>query len=179
MRGARGYKQKASVKAAIERAKKQGRTVTARDLQPRRGNGRDLVRRGGARPGSGPKKGPPSIPWNNVRDYAESGSSLEDIINGTKLLKLEWLENAATMEELKRVVAEGNATFRLKLRQNIKDKAFSLAEGSASTLALLARNDLGFDKQTPDIADAPDVANIDARLDEIIDKLSKQAGNAK
>lgn len=164
----------------MDRAKREGRPLTTKDLQPGRGKDRD-VRHGGARPNSSPKgkdgngKGAPQVPWSTVRKFAESGATLDDIIKGTKSLRPEWLEDETIVDELKKVVDEGNATYRLRLRETIAKKALRGGEGSASTIALAARNDLGFDQQLGDLgAEAPDAASIDKKLDELLDKLEKK-----
>ncbi len=177
LRGPRGYKRKASVLSAIEKARRQGRPVTTRDVQPGRGKDK-MVGRGGARLGSGPKSAP-TVPWAVIRKHAEAGAPLDDIIKGTKSLKLEWIEDPATYDEIKKTVEEGNATYRLKLREAVAKKGLGVATGSASTLALAARNELGFDQQGPGVDDAPDLASVDAQLGELLDKLAKKVGNAR
>lgn len=167
-RGARGYKKRAEVKAATERARAAGRPLTAKDMSPD-----GIVRNGGARPGAGRPRG---VPWETIQRLVErTGAPLDEVL-ALKSIPPSCLEDPAIITRIRDVVERAQMVFRTTIREALVKKGV----GSQSVTALLglARNTSGleFDKQTAASgAGEPDLVGLEAKIDELLERLAKKA----
>lgn len=135
---------------------------------------------GGKRKGAGrPQKPPVSIPvpspevdWASVERFANIGASEDKIVAGLGITEAQ-LKDPATSERLRATVTRGNALKDLLLQERIDKVGRGEARGGAQTLALEARERLGWDKQSPSQEPPPDVASAHARLKLTIERLAR------
>jgi hypothetical protein len=169
-RGPRGYKARAATLAARERAIREGRRPAAK------GQAADgPVGHGGARPGAGKPAGPP---WKAIRDRVSStGATLEELLALPQIAR--WLDDETVMEQLRAEVDQAQRIFRLNVRAALAKKG--LKSFSVSALLGIARNTSGldFDSQTIPQSGAPDVAGLANKIDELLEKLAKNAQDAE
>jgi hypothetical protein len=137
---------------------------------------------GGARPGAGRPKKPPvtiappseEINWAEVQRFADVGGLEEEILTAG-LVSEEQAKNPAVAERLRQLVERGSARKNLLLRERIHKVGIGEANGGGNTLALEARNRLGWDKQTETAEAPPDVSSAHARLRLTLERLAKVA----
>jgi hypothetical protein len=143
-------------------------------------------KRGGPRPGSGrPRKLPIVVPeptqdvdWAAVERFANVGASEEEIVAGLGISEAN-LRIPATSERLRSLVLRGNARKDLLLREAIDKLGKGEAKGGGNTLALEARNRLGWDKQNADVEPPPDLTSAHARLRLTLERLAKVVSEEK
>ena len=107
--------------------------------------------------------------WKEIIRYAEVGNSEAEIQAGLGITD-EQLRDAPTAERYRREVARGNALKVLKVREAI-DKLSG--DESVQTVALEARNVLGWDRQLDKQEPVPDLAPAAARLRFTLERLAK------
>lgn len=125
-----------------------------------------------------PRKVQPSVPapsaavnWPEVERFANVGAPEEEIV-AAGLVTEEQLKDPETAERLRLAVTRGTARKNLLLREQI-DEAGKGNRRGGNTLALEARNRLGWDKQAESQEPPPDLASAHARLRLTLERLAK------
>lgn len=133
--------------------------------------GINQTKRGGVRPGAGrPAVGTiPAQTWDEIKKYAEAGNSEQEIQAGLGITD-EQLKDPPTADRFRREVARGNALKVLRLRAAIDRLS---GEDSVNTVALEARNVLGWDRQMDKQEPPPDLSSAIPRLRLTIERLAK------
>lgn len=137
---------------------------------------------GGKRRGAGrPKKPPVSVPapseaidWLSVERFANVGAPEEEIVTGLGITEAH-LKDPATADRLRALVERGSARKNLLLREAIDKVGKGEGGGGGNTLALEARNRLGWDKQAENQEPPPDLTSAHARLRLTLERLAKVA----
>lgn len=167
-RGVRGYQKKRALEIALEKARMEGRAPKTKHYQKD-----GVVRVGGARPGAG---GPAVMPWARITAIVErTGCDIEEIL-ALPSIPAKCLDDPTVIERLREVVERGQRLFRLSVREALADKGVKAL--SVTALLGIARNTRGLDYDQPSavIANAPDVAGIEGKIDELLAKLARKAG---
>jgi hypothetical protein len=137
---------------------------------------------GGPRSGSGRPRKPPvtiappseEINWAEIERFANVGGLEEEIV-AAGFISEEQAKDPGNAERLRRYVERGSARKNLLLREAIDKVGRGEGKGGGNTLALEARNRLGWDKQTEMQEAAPDLTSAHARLRLTLERLAKVA----
>jgi hypothetical protein len=112
-----------------------------------------------------------SIDWAAVERFANVGAAEDEIVTGLGISEAQ-LKDPATQDRLRKLVVMGNAKKDLLLREQIDSLGKGEKRGGGNTLALEARNRLGWDKQSAQQETAPDLASAHARLKLTLERLA-------
>lgn len=159
-RGLGGYQARRAAEIEAERARVAGQTKTTRELNPFDFAGDDVA---------------PSMPWAELQALIErTGAPLDEILAHPKIPSY-CLQDPRVLEILRDVVERAQRVFRLRVRESLADKGI---DGKSVTALLgIARNTAGidFDKQQgPTGAGAPDVAQLELKIDELLTRLERK-----
>jgi len=126
-----------------------------------------------------PRKQPVSVPdlsiaidWASVERFASVGAPEDEIIIGLGITEAQ-LKDPAVAERLRGLVERGSAKKNLLLREAIDKVGKGEGRGGGNTLALEARNRLGWDKQNESMEQPPDLMSAHARLKLTLERLAK------
>jgi hypothetical protein len=113
-----------------------------------------------------------AIDWESVERFANVGAAEDEIVAGLGITEAQ-LKDPVSQDRLRRLVTLGNAKKDLLLREQIDALGKGVKTGGSHTVALEARNRLGWDKQQQ-IQDAPpDLGSAHARLTLTLTRLAE------
>jgi hypothetical protein len=118
------------------------------------------------------------VDWTAVERFANVGASEEEIVTGLGITEAQ-LKDPATTERLRAIVVRGNARKDLLLREQIDALGKGEKRGGGNTLALEARNRLGWDKQQEVQESPPDLGSAHARLKLTLERLAAAQSDAR
>ena len=108
--------------------------------------------------------------WAAVERFANVGAGEDEIVTGLGITEAQ-LKDPATADRLRQLVVRGNAKKDLLLREQIDKMGRGEMKGRSNTLALEARNRLGWDKQQETQESPPDLGSAHARLKLTLERL--------
>jgi hypothetical protein len=176
-RGVRGYQKRAGRKAALQQAALEGTPI-------RRGPGRPK--------GSKNKPKPPAAPTVQAADPLEdpgdlltkirttverTGAPLEEVL-ALPEIPSSSLDDPAMIARIRDTVERAQLVFRMNVRGALAQKGITSL--SVTALLGLARNTPGmeFDQQSLAGADVPEIAGLEIKIDELLERLAKKKGHA-
>lgn len=110
--------------------------------------------------------------------FANVGATEEEIVTGLGISEAQ-LKEPGVSGRLRDLVVRGNAKKDLLLREAIDQLAKGERRGGGNTLALEARNRLGWDKQSERQEEPPDLASAHARLRLTLERLAAAQSEAE
>ena len=113
-----------------------------------------------------------AIDWASVERFANVGAPEEEIVAGLGISD-EQMKDPMTAERLRGLVERGSARKNLLLREAIDKVGKGEGRGGGNTLALEARNRLGWDKQAENQEPPPDLTSAHACLRLTLERLAK------
>jgi hypothetical protein len=172
-RGPRGVKRREAARVAAAAATLAG--------IPRRGPGRPKGSKNKVKHAAPTVESPETVddPWTTVRRMVErTGASLDEVL-GLPEIPASCFEDPVIMAQLRDTVERAQLVFRLNVRGALAQKG--IENLSVTALLGLARNipGLEFDQQNVQGLNAPEVAGLEIKIDELLERLSKKRNAAR
>jgi hypothetical protein len=173
-RGVRGYQKRAGRKAALQQAALEGAPVKKRG-RPFGSKNKPKTIPLTVEPTAPPAVEDEGVPYWKIKDLVErTNAPLEEVL-ALPMIPPSCLEDQAIIAKIRDVVERAQLIFRVNIRGALATKG--IANLSVTALMGLARNTdgLNFDQQMFSGAMAPEIAGIEIKIDELLERLAKKA----